>query len=140
MPAPKENTNAEKWTLEKINKFIVEVYEYVSTNKKCTTLIKATLECGEYESVLRYFKTLELNIDFTPIKKAKDIIKDRIIDNGLNNEYNPTMSIFILKNNHGMKDKSEVKQTNIDKTNLSELTYDELLDISKGSNPGGLDK
>lgn len=113
MAAPKKNQNNKIWTPVKINNFINKVYRYVKNQEDCCTLSQAILECGEYEQLLRYFKSLSKenkDINFAPIKKAKDIIKDRIIVKGLNNEYNPTMSIFILKNNHDMKDKTEVDQ------------------------------
>ena len=106
MPAPKGNTNNLKWTDMEINQFIDKVYTYVVDNKDCNTLVEAITESVQYEAILRHFKRNE-TIDFTPIKKAKDIIKHRIIDNGLKNKFNPTMSIFILKNNHDMKDKQE---------------------------------
>ncbi len=121
------NKNAEKWTTKEIIEFIDRVYSYVNENKECSSLVEAITECGEYEQILRYFETKESPVDFAPIKKAKDIIKQRLIKNGLNGTNNPTMSIFILKNNHDMKDKSEVEQkTNLSINNYSDLPLDEL--------------
>ena len=45
------------------------------------------------------------------IKKAKDICKNRLAAQALDGEANPTMAIFLMKNNHGMTDK--VQNTNV---------------------------
>ncbi len=107
MAAPKGNKNAEKWTFEESQMFINSIGAYVESSKDCTSLEKACTELGQYEELLTYiYKKFDI-IDLRPIKKAKAIIKQRIIDKGLKSEYNPTMCIFILKNNHDMKDKHE---------------------------------
>ena len=110
MAAPLKNTNAEKWTLTESQKFIDSVYTYVSEHKDCCSLTEALTELGQYEDLLNYLNKKFDKIVFRSIKKGKDIIKQRILKKGLNNEYNPTMSIFILKNNHDMKDKQEIDQ------------------------------
>ena len=102
------NKNAEKWTIEESQTFIDSVYDYVLLHKDCCSLVEALTELEQYENLLNYLEKKFENVVFTSIKKSKDIIKQRIIKKGLNSEYNPTMSIFILKNNHDMKDKSEV--------------------------------
>ena len=63
-------------------------------------------------------------INFQPIKKAKAFIKQRLIDKGLKSEYNPTMCIFILKNNHDMKDKQDI-DANVDVKNIKGITFNE---------------
>lgn len=104
--------NAEKWFPDEINKFLEAVYNYIDENVNCVTLTEATLECGQYEQILRYFETKDNpEINFAPIKKAKDILKNRIIKNAILNKYNPTMAIFVLKNDYGMKDKQETDLT-----------------------------
>lgn len=113
MAGHKGNTNAEKWTLDEAQKFINSVYEYVKDNRDCSSLTEALTELGQYDAVLIYLENKFDKIVFQSVKKAKDIIKQRIIKKGLDNKYNPTMSIFILKNNHDMKDKQEIAQTNI---------------------------
>ena len=110
MAGSKGNTNAEKWTLDESQKFIDSVYKYVRDNKDCSSLTEALTELGQYDSLLIYLEGKFNQIVFESIKKAKDIIKQRIIKKGLKNEYNATMSIFILKNNHDMKDRSEIDQ------------------------------
>jgi len=101
------NKNAEKWTIEESQTFIDSVYDYVLLHKDCCSLVEALTELEQYENLLNYLEKKFENVVFTSIKKSKDIIKQRIIKKGLNSEYNPTMSIFILKNNHDMKDKQD---------------------------------
>jgi len=108
--APKNNKNAEKWTIDESQKFVNSVYQYVLKNVDCCSIEEACCELGEYEKLLNYLENKGLNIDFNPIKKANALIKNRIIKKGLTNKYNPTMAIFVLKNNHDMKDKQEVEQ------------------------------
>lgn len=131
MPAPKKNKNAEKWTIEESQKFIDSVYDYVNDNKDCSSLTEALTELGQYDDLLKYLDDKFKDIVFRSIKKAKDIIKQRIITKGLTNKYNPTMSIFILKNNHDMKDKTETDV--VVKQDLSELSTKELIDRAKAA-------
>lgn len=108
MPAPKGNKYNEIWTLEKCAEFIHRVYNHVLETKDCVSIEEACCECGQYEKLVNYLqKKHNDSKDFNAIKKARAIIKQRIIKGGLKNDYNPTMSIFILKNNHDMKDKQE---------------------------------
>ena len=129
MPAPKENKNAEKWTLDESQKFIDSVYDYVYDNKSCCSLVEAVTELGQYEDLLTYLQNKFDEVVMRSIKKAKDIIKQRIISKGLSHKYNPTMSIFILKNNHDMKDKSEQEITV--KPDLSKFSTKELQERAK---------
>ena len=102
MPAPEGNKNAEKWTIEASEKFLNEIYQYVLDNDDCCSLSEACSKLGWYEKVFCYIQEKHENVDFDPIKKAKELIKQRIIKKGLESKYNPTMSIFILKCNHEM--------------------------------------
>lgn len=117
--APKDNKNAEKWNTIESQKFIDSVFLYVKTNTDCCSIEEACCELGQYEKILNYLErkfnpenndNQENIIDFNPIKKAKGILKNRIIKQGLNNKYNPTMAIFVLKNNHDMDDKHILDQ------------------------------
>lgn len=102
--APKENTNAEKWTIEDAELFCNNVLKYIEDNKRCRSLSEAAVECGEYEELISYLCN-KFGIVFKSIKKAKDIVKNRLVNQGLDGDANPTMAIFILKNNHNMKDR-----------------------------------
>ena len=111
MAAPKGNKNAEKWTLEESKKLLNDVYNYVHDNDDCCSISEACANLGWYEELFVYIQNKHESIDFKPIKKAKEIVKQRLIKKGLNNEHNATMSIFILKNNHGMDDKTKVEHS-----------------------------
>ena len=120
--APKGNKNAEKWTLDESQKFINSILDYVDSDVKCTSLEKACCEIGQYESLLVYLENKHKDIDLMPIKKAKAIIKARLIENGLNNKYNPTMCIFILKNNHDMNE-TQNHNLNLNSENIPPLKW-----------------
>ena len=126
--APKENTNAEKWTLEEAHSFCNNVLDILQKNKSVRTLGGACLKAGGYEQLINYLET-KFSIDFVPIKKAKEIVKERLIEQGLENEVNPTMAIFILKNNHDMKDR-------IDNTSKDEkVTTTTIVNLGGGEKP-----
>ncbi len=112
MPAPKGNKNAEKWTLEESNKFFDKVLDYVLKHDDCCSMSEACSELGWYEELFVYIQNKHKTVDFKPIKKATELIKQRLIKKGLNSEYNPTMSIFILKANHGMNEHQPPKEKN----------------------------
>lgn len=105
MPGTIGNTNNLKWTLEAAQELFNDLLETVKNDEKCSSMAACTSKLGYYETLIPYLKDKYKNIDFEPIKEAESIIKARLIQKGLENEYNPTMSIFILKNNHGMNDK-----------------------------------
>jgi len=110
MAAPKENTNAEKWTIEEAEKFCNSVLAYIEKNKKCRSLSEACTELGQYEDLINYLSN-KFDVVFRPIKRAKDIVKNRLVSQGLDGDANPTMAIFILKNNHNMTDKQQTDIT-----------------------------
>ena len=123
--APIGNSNASKWTLESAQSLCDDISEYVKNNKECYSITEACVELGYYETLLDYFRTkFENTIDFEPIKRAFDIIKARLLKNGIKGDTNATMSIFVLKNNHGMKDKTEQEVSG--KLDLSKYTDEEL--------------
>lgn len=48
---------------------------------------------------------------FGAVKSAMGIQKVKLIDCGLKGDYNPAVTIFLLKNNHGMSDKLQQELT-----------------------------
>lgn len=110
MAFEKGNKLSEKWTLDKVKDFCQEVLIYIKENEDCSSLTKALTELGGYDELLCYLENkYKSEYDFKPIKESKDIVKARLIEKGLYNKVNPTMAIFILKNNHDMADKVETK-------------------------------
>lgn len=107
----KGNKNSEKWDLEKTYLFFDDVLKYVQDNQKCRSLSEACVGCGEYEDLMNYLLNKFEGTVFRSIKKAKDIVKNRLVNQGLDGEANATMAIFILKNNHNMTDKQQTDVT-----------------------------
>lgn len=106
----KGNTNAEKWTLDEAEKFCNNVLDYILDNKKCRSLSEACVELEQYEELLSYFNT-KFSTVFKSIKRAKDIVKNRLANQALDGDANSTMAIFLLKNNHNMTDKQQTDVT-----------------------------
>lgn len=112
MPAPLGNSNNRKWNTENAQLLVDDILEYIKNRKDCFSIAEASSDLGYYETILDYFKRTLRDVDFEPIKIAKEIVKARLIKQGLIGENNPTMSIFILKNNHDMQDKQYIDQRN----------------------------
>lgn len=131
--APYKNKNAEKWTINESQVFINSVYDYVKSNKDCCSMEEACCELGQYEKIINYLERKfnysedneneTVSVDFNPIKKARGILKNRIIKMGLTNKYNPTMAIFVLKNNHDMDDKHIVDENIKGNLNVTPLEF-----------------
>lgn len=125
--APNNNSNAEKWSLEDANIFCNSVLDILEKNKSIRTLGGACLKAGKYESLVNYLSD-KFNIEFESIKKAKEIVKERLIEQGLDNEVSTAMAIFILKNNHDMKDR-------IDTTTKNKELPTTTINLGNGVNP-----
>lgn len=111
MSAPKGNKYNEVWDLETAKQFFDDILKYIQDNKKCRSIAEACVELGEYEELVSYLINKFPQQDFKPIKSAKDIVKTRLVNQGLDGDANPTMAIFILKNNHQMTDKQQTDIT-----------------------------
>lgn len=130
MAAPKGNDYNLKWTIEEANNFFNKVLDYVKENKKCRSLSEAVVELDEYEDVINYIIRKFPQEDFRAIKVARDIVKNRLASQGLDGDANPTMAIFLLKNNHGMTDRQQTDIT----TNGKEINDTLKVEIVKPDN------
>lgn len=110
MAAEEGNKYAEIWTEETAIEFSEKILDEVKKNEKCRSLSTACKNVGGYDTLFNYFEE-KFNKVFEPIKEAKSIIKSRLIEQGLDQDANATMAIFILKNNHDMSDR--VQNTNV---------------------------
>lgn len=108
MAAEKGNKYNEVWTIEKSEAFCDSVLNYIKENKKCRSLSEACCELGEYDDLINYLEQKHSK-SFDQIKRAKTIVKTRLMNQGLDGDANPTMAIFILKNNHNMTDKLQTE-------------------------------
>jgi hypothetical protein len=65
-------------------------------------------------------------------KKINDLLEQRLVELGMKNKLNPTLTIFCLKNNHGYVDKQETLNKNIAfPVNLSAKELKEFAQILK---------
>lgn len=130
------NKHNQVWSAEKANAFIQDVYNYALENEKCRSMATACSACGGYEDLMTYFKKqpyAEL-IDFRPIRACHELFKARLIEQGLDNKANATMAIFVLKNNHGMSDKVETKNDNLNVNAEKDITAEEVKAIKNALN------
>jgi len=111
MSAHKGNKYNEIWDLESTKQFFKDVVEYIETEKKCRSISEAVVELGQYEELVSYLINKFPQEDFKSIKRAKDIVKNRLVKQGLDGDANSTMAIFILKNNHNMTDRQQTDIT-----------------------------
>jgi hypothetical protein len=128
------------WTLEKTKELFDKILNYILDNKKCRSVSEAALEIGEYEDLVLYLEKKYPEQDFRTLKKAREIVKNRLVNQGLDGEANTAMAIFILKNNHGFRDKIETENINhntnqVDIENIKEVNtrIDDLLNKMNGS-------
>ena len=108
MAAAEGNKYNEVWDLETTKEFFQDVLNYILDNKKCRSISEAVVELGQYEELVSYLCNKFNDQDFKSIKRAKDIVKNRLVNQGLDGDAHATMAIFILKNNHGMKDRHDL--------------------------------
>lgn len=125
----RNNTNACKWTLESAIELCDNILEEIKKDESICSISEAISNLGKYETILEYIRGKYENDDFVfaSLKEAKEIIKSRILKKGLEGSYNATMSIFVLKNNHDMKDKQENVNTN--------TTTVTTINLGEGVNP-----
>lgn len=94
----------------------IEKYKtYCEENKKPFTMIGfAAFMQVDKDTIMEYGR--ENNKEFSvSYKKALALAENSLVENALLGEYNPTISIFLLKNNHKYKDKTEVESDNTHK-------------------------
>ena len=111
----KGNKAGEIWTEEKTIETLNSMLETLKNDETIIDLIDlVVIKYDLYLEIITHWKKRhpENNTVIQTIKKIKNIIEHRIAKGAMNNEYNPTFSIFNLKHNYGWKDKQEIEQTN----------------------------
>ena len=111
MPGSKGNKNAEKWTEEKLNAIGDRLIKWISQpgedNLFFTEFLRTEgIYYHDFLSDNKYAK--KFASFFAQVKKAKEIQKDKLLSMGLRNKLNPTLTIFVTSNMHGMTRKDEV--------------------------------
>lgn len=122
MAAPKENTNAEKWTEEEATKFIDKAVK-LSNLKEYDFIGEVAKDLDQDKGVFDY-----LVGKFPHFKKDKRRIKNNCETNCFRNAKKgkiiPSLAIMNLKSNHGWTDRAET--TVKGKLDLSQYTDEEL--------------
>jgi len=73
------------------------------------TIIGLAVHMGiSKDTIIEYGKNPEFSDSY---KKAMALAEKSLVHNALTGGYNPTVSIFLLKNNHGYRDKQEIAST-----------------------------
>ncbi len=100
------NKNAEKWTEEESLKLANNLIDWLAVDENFWVkefLINNDLS----EKTTNYLSDKFMSFS-TLLEKAFSIQEKKLVSNGLKNKWNNAMAIFVLKNKHGYKDKTEV--------------------------------
>lgn len=109
--------------VEKLEKDINEYFKMCDKKDKPYTMSGLALALNmSRQSVINYSNDDKF---FDTIKKARQRVEAQLEENALMNKYNPTFTIFNLKNNFNWKDKQEHEISN------SEGTNQQLINIAK---------
>jgi hypothetical protein len=111
MGAPKENDNAEIWTIEKATEFMDEALE-LSKDKDFDFIGEIARELNQYKEVFSYLSTKFSELKNTH-KKIVSNCEANCFYNGKKQNITPSLAIMNLKSNHGWTDR--IDQTSKDK-------------------------
>lgn len=126
MPAPKENKNAEKWTVKTAMDALNRI-EQECKKEDCYYLLTALVECGLYSEVWTYWKEKFSSdkVVFQTIKRIEDYLEQKLVKAGLKGDVNVTAFIFVAKCKFGFKE-PPTENRNINSTAISEMSDEEL--------------
>lgn len=91
-----------------LDQAIVEYKQHCDDNEEIFTIIGLACHMGIHKDTLFEYAKMEKYSD--SYKKALSYAENDLVKNSINGKYNSTVSIFLLKNNHGYTDKQEIKQ------------------------------
>lgn len=103
--APKENTNAETWTLEEATKFMNEALE-LSKDKKYDFVGEVAKDLNQYHHLFGYLKNKfkELSYQYNMIYSN---CESNCFYNGKKQNITPSLAIMNLKSNHKWTDRTD---------------------------------
>jgi len=114
------NKNAEKWPKEDLIQIGEELLEWMSQDQNIW-FEKFLMSKGLYRDFVS-----DRSVNCKPfaelIKKAKQMQESRIAEFALYNKINTTMAIFLLKNNHGFKDRLDHDHS----VSIPSITYEHI--------------
>ena len=120
--APKENTNAEKWTLEESIKLFNDAIELTKGKSKFDFKGEVAKELDTYREVFVYLK--DKFIECKPLyKKLTSNLEANCFSHGKEGDINTAMAIVNLKSNHGWTDRVDTttKDEKVNKTTVINL-------------------
>jgi hypothetical protein len=110
MAAPKGNKYNEKYDYKTAKAFFEDSLKKVKSDKQICYIGSLATKMNTYRQLYDYL--LDRFKDLDTIKKEIDgILESRVAEKAMNNEVNSTFAIFMMKNNHGWKDKQESEHT-----------------------------
>lgn len=109
-------------SVEQLQSLIDKYFEWADENNKPYTV--SGLACALDTDRITLIRYEERDEFCNTIKRAKQKIERQFEERALNGEYNPTMSIFLMKNNFGYVDKTEQEVVVQGKTKAEKLSED----------------
>ena len=100
------NKNAEKWTEEEALKLGNDLLDWMKADDNFW--VKEYLINNDLNDTLTNYLSHKYDSFSSLVEKAFSIQEKKLVSNGLKNKWNNAMAIFVLKNKHGYKDKTEV--------------------------------
>jgi hypothetical protein len=127
------NKNAEKWTEGKAIDLGEKMIEWLrekddEDNDKGNIFFREFLLDNDLYSDLVDYLCDKYKSFSDLIKKAKEIQEIKLVKFGVGDRLQPAMTIFILKNNHGYRDKQETELTGKDGKDLFPKIEVEIID------------
>lgn len=123
--APKNNTNAEKWTIEAATETMTKAVE-LSRENEYDFIGEVAKEMGTYHEVFTYLK--DKFDELKPLhKELLSNCETNCFSNGKKGSINTAMAIVNLKSNHGWTDRVERVSENINHN--TEISKEEVQDI-----------
>lgn len=105
---------------EKLQELIDKYFENCDANDEIYTVTGLAMALDtDRATLVRYGHKDEF---YNTIKKAKQKIENQMVNRALTGVYNPTVSIFLMKNNFGYVDKTEQEVKVTERTKAEKLS------------------
>lgn len=116
-------------TNEELQSKIDAYFVWADENKKPYTISGLALFLEtDRATLIRYGERDEF---YNTIKKAKQKVESQFDERSLMGEYNPTISIFLMKNNFGYKDKVDLNVESVEEDAISKALRESVTNGNK---------
>ena len=116
-------------TNEELQSKIDAYFEYCDENKQPYTISELALFLNtDRITLIRYGERDEF---CNTIKKAKQKVESQFEKRSLMGEYNPTIAIFLMKNNFGYKDKVDLNVESVEEDAISKALRESVTNGNK---------